>query len=81
MGNEHRVDVFGLFANFGEAAREIADAQTGVDQYARFRSGQESRVTAAPAGQYTEPYDDKTLSLCFSKREGRGQWAMPPSSF
>jgi hypothetical protein len=49
VGDDDGVEIFRLLANFSEPLRQFADAQTGVNQDAGFRCGQESRVTGTAA--------------------------------
>ena len=47
--NDDRVEIFGFLANGREAAREIPDAQTRIDQNPGFRRREERRVSPAAA--------------------------------
>jgi hypothetical protein len=58
------VEVFRFLAELGQSPRQFANAQTGVDQNARFRSGKERRVTRTTAREYAKP-DQKTNLLRF----------------
>jgi hypothetical protein len=58
------VQIFRFFTDLGKAPGQFPDAQTGIDQDTRLRSGEERRVTGTAAREYAKP-DQRTLLLCF----------------
>jgi hypothetical protein len=51
MRDEDRVQLFGVFTDRGQAGENVALAQAGVDQNARFFGADESGVSRATAGE------------------------------
>ena len=54
VGNQNCVEVFRLLADFGQAARQFLHAEPRIDQNARFRGGEERRVSRTATGQHAK---------------------------
>lgn len=47
--DDNGVEIFRLFANFGEPPRQFADTEAGVDQNAGSRAREKSRIAPTAA--------------------------------
>ena len=56
------VEVFGLFADLGQPARQFPHAEASVDQNPGLRSGKKRRITRTAAREYAKP-DQETILL------------------
>ena len=65
MRDENRVEIFRLFADLRQPARQFPHAQTRIDQDARLRGGEERRVTRTAAGQHAELTDEQFSFVLF----------------